>query len=84
MNRRIRIKLPTREQVLAMDLVCAWQGCRERSPRKPLAPGWVGLATFHTLRTPGVLDFLHDRTFRDAVLCPQHAKALEALLKPIA
>jgi hypothetical protein len=41
------------------------------------------LVTFRETRQPGRLDFLYDRTERDAVLCPDHAVALEACLTPL-
>jgi len=35
------------------------------------------------VREPGKLDFTSDDVNRDAALCPEHAAALESLLKPL-
>jgi len=66
-----------------MDLVCAFRGCSETCPHGELPAEWICLVTFRETATPGVLNFLTDRTERDAVLCPIHAGMLEGLLKRI-
>jgi hypothetical protein len=60
---------------------CAWGGCAESFSAEMLPEGWISLVTFRETATPGLLDFLKDRTQRDAVLCPAHAIALERQLK---
>jgi hypothetical protein len=70
--------------VTATPLRCAWRGCQETCTRaEGLPEGWVFLVTFRGTRTPGVLDFLKDKTQRDAALCAWHADELEGLLFPI-
>jgi hypothetical protein len=73
------------EVAAAMPLRCAWRGCTaacEPLPA-PLPAGWFSLVTFRETARPGVLDFVRDRTRRDAVLCAEHHAALERLLEPI-
>lgn len=76
----------TLDELIKIPVQCAWKGCEQSCPSSAVAPlpeGWLCLITFHELANPGVLDFARDRVQRDAVLCPQHVRALEALLKPI-
>ena len=62
---------------------CAWRNCTKSCGPEALPLGWIMLVTFRETATPGKLDFLRDRTERDAVLCPDHAAALEACLIPL-
>lgn len=73
------------EDLENIPLRCAWRGCRAQCPPipTPLPPGWFSLVTFRETATPGRLDFVVDRTYRDAVLCPEHVAELEQCLEPI-
>lgn len=60
---------------------CAWKGCTATCADPASLPaGWIAIATFRGTRVAGLLDFANDRVYRDAVLCPDHAAALEAFL----
>lgn len=63
--------------------ICAWAGCGKRCHGLPPPDGWVCFATFIETQEPGVLRFQTDTVIRDAVLCPDHARELESLLKRI-
>lgn len=65
-----------------IPFLCAWQGC-DRSFRGDMPMGWRVLITYHGFCP--VLDFLAPAVAieRDAMLCPDHAGALEGLLKKI-
>ena len=83
MRRAIPSRMPLGD-LRALPLVCAWKGCRATTANvRPTEPGWIGMATFRDLATPGILNFGTDWTGRDAMLCPEHAAALEACLKAI-
>jgi len=67
---------------MTIPIACSWAGCHGYFIG-PLPPGWIWLATFWMVREPGKLDFTSDDVNRDAALCPEHAAALESLLKPL-
>lgn len=63
---------------------CAWRNCEATCTDPVRLPAdWIAFATFRKTRVPGVLDFAIDPVLRDALLCPEHNAALEALLFPI-
>jgi hypothetical protein len=62
--------------------ICAWDGCT-RTFTGDMPAGWVWLLAYWR-RQPTVTIDLECKWLRDAVLCSEHAKALDALLKPLA
>jgi hypothetical protein len=60
--------------------ICAWRGCGETCGHE-LPIGWTYLIT-HWAPHP-ILDVAKMNMTRDAVLCPQHAFALERTLKDL-
>jgi hypothetical protein len=61
---------------------CAWQHCLQNF-RGDMPEGWIWLLTFWATRPVGIIDPLTQPLKRDGVLCPEHARALEAQLKYI-
>ncbi len=84
---KLERKLMTPEQVAAMELACAWEGC-EATFKYPMPADWRSMLVYWGPYPA------HDKTLgevaqwttcdRDAVLCPVHARALEGSLKDIA
>ena len=76
------------EEVHNMPTACAWEGCwRVVTTDEMMPPDWRNFLVYWSpypeadktlgeiVTTPGC--------YRDAVLCPEHAKALDGLLKDI-
>jgi hypothetical protein len=73
------------KEILESDRMCAWSGCMN-SCKGDLPPDWVNLLTWWSPQ-PTMRD-VHEIVFsgfctRDAVLCGEHARELEALLVPL-
>jgi hypothetical protein len=76
---------PEEAKELLSRPACAWTGC-SNACQGDLPPDWVYIVTWWwpqpTLRT--IKEIVTGPTCtRDAVLCGQHARELESLLKPI-
>ena len=65
-----------------MQYLCAWAACA-RTFDEPMPPNWTWLVTWWAARPVGNIDFKTQPVIRDAVLCPEHSRALEAQLKDI-
>jgi len=72
----------TRSEKVRPGSICAWDGCR-RTFTGDMPAGWVWLLAYWR-KQPTVTIDLECKWLRDAVLCPEHAKALDVLLKPLA
>ncbi len=88
------LKTYTREEMLAMGSICAWDGCvntYERTQDGQPPQGWRVLYTFRRYSCgelpngePVIRVFAPEAGWeRDAVLCPYHAHHLEEQLKPL-
>jgi hypothetical protein len=65
--------------------MCAWESCPAHF-KDPMPRGWIWLVTYWAPEP--VVSFGPDRPrpedwYRDGVLCPDHARKLERLLKPL-
>jgi hypothetical protein len=61
--------------------VCAWDGCTTRFGGS-MPKGWINLLTYWSKRPePNFLQIPPQDIWRDAVLCPEHARALQSHLK---
>lgn len=70
-------------KMLEAGMMCAWDGC-EAVYEGDQPPGWCNLLTYNTPQP--VLDFREipsGAMMRDAVLCPDHVRALEENLKDL-
>jgi hypothetical protein len=61
-------------------VMCAWAGCEACSP-SPVPHGWVNMLVWWSPKPATNLKTIWRHSQRDAVLCPEHARALDALLK---
>jgi hypothetical protein len=68
--------------LLARGGTCAWDGCTATytgdQPR-----GWINLLTYWSPKPAHNLKAMLRHCQRDAVLCPEHSRALEGLLKDL-
>ena len=63
---------------------CAWDGCEASTPTADLPEGWVWLLAFWSRRPiQHILDIAPGHLMRDCALCPEHALALDGLLKDL-
>jgi len=72
------------EDLDAMPRGCAWQGCTAHY-QGDMPTGWVSLTTYWSPQP--ILDWKEmmrsAHVYRDAVLCPDHNRQLENLLKAL-
>ncbi len=81
-----RTMLP--DEVKNMRVACAWDGCTRSRPIKEMQPpDWHNLIVYWSpfLDPKKTLEQVctGPSCYRDAVLCPEHAKALDGLLKDL-
>jgi hypothetical protein len=75
----------SRDELESLGCMCAWNGCQATCPSGPLPDGWRWLLMYWAPRPPLRMTDIPAETWdRDAVLCPQHAKALDGMLKELA
>jgi hypothetical protein len=88
MNRHARRKAQVSEikSIPLADIngyMCAWDGCAATF-RGDMAGGWINLFAYWSPRAELTFWTIPPQHIsRDAVLCPEHARALEAQLKDI-
>lgn len=79
-------KTMTVDELAKARSMCIWGGCTATTPSQMLEPGWRCLITYQGNWTPHTLARMlttGEGIERDCVLCPDHAEALEGLLKPL-
>jgi len=74
---------PAPARTLKLDQVCIWSGCRRTAPAVgPLPQGWRNLLVWQgSSDSHSTLGAVALRSEHDAILCPEHFRALENLLK---
>ena len=82
-------RLITPGDVEKMQIVCIWKGCEQSIPLTGMRPpDWHNLITYWSPYLDGNKTLEEVCTgpscYRDGVLCPEHAKALDGLFKEIA
>jgi Protein of unknown function (DUF3631) len=80
---RSEIKRISIQELADMGFVCAWDGCGACF-KGDAPPGWVWMVAYHANHPEPHLELLERRQWvRDSVLCPQHARELDAMLIPL-
>lgn len=83
MTKRFEVKMMPPDWLAQMGCLCAWNGCTANY-KGAMPKGWVALLTYWSKRpVANPFDVPHKDMPRDCSLCPEHAAALEALLKPL-
>ena len=66
-----------------MSRICAWRGCTATC-KGDLPRGWVFLIAYWSKKPfTNFMDIPPKDIYRDAVLCPEHARELESHLKDL-
>ncbi len=82
------IEIMSSQDVAAMGSMCAWAKCARHIPSAEMQPpDWHNLLVYWSpfpdaKKTLGEI-VTGPSCYRDAVLCPEHSKALDGLLKDI-
>jgi hypothetical protein len=84
----VETKEMTPAEFLAMNSICAWDGCMATCDSKRgtvyLPDGWSALLLYWSKEAPrNIFDIPASDMIRDAVLCPVHTALLDGQLKPL-
>ena len=76
------------DEIKKMRVDCVWEGCDRSTPMAEMRPpDWHSLLVYWSpfpdpKKTLGEI-VMGSSCYRDAILCPEHAKALDGLFKDI-
>jgi len=75
---------PRAAEGMARGAVCCWRECEQTFKGLRMPEGWRSLLIFWSAWPVSTIAEIPRKTWdRDGVLCPEHTKALEALLKDL-